>query len=52
MSVFYALLEFLLPKAVELRVAATELTGVSRTSFVLVSYFLYCACRLGSALRR
>ena len=52
MSVFYALLEFLLPKAVELRAVATELTGVSRTSFVLVSYFLCCACRLGSALRR
>ena len=32
MSVFYSLLEFLLPKAVELRVVATELTGVSRTS--------------------
>ena len=32
MSVFYALLEFLLTKEVELRVAATELTGVSRTT--------------------
>ena len=52
MSVFYSLLEFLLPKAVELRVVATELTGGSRTSFVLVSYFLCCTCRLGSTLRR
>ena len=52
MSAFYALLEFLLPKAVELRAVATELTGVSRTSFVLVSYFLCCVCRSDCALQR
>ena len=50
MSVFYSLLEFLLPKAVELRVVATELMGVSRTSFVLVSYFLHAGGRVVRAI--
>ena len=35
MSVFYALLEFLLPKAVELRVVATELTGGRKQALCL-----------------